>query len=136
MRSVLVIAALVLAAPASAQNINPAPSEPAPGYEQVIAMKVPVVANDITDRPYRVIAEIETNVRKASIFHKDPSERKIFQELWERAEKVGADAVVNAEYGTPRVAAGSWGASKARGQAIRFLTDAEITALSKQLEQR
>ena len=127
-----ILAALVLvSAPAMAQNINPAPAEPQMTYAALIAKSVPVTSDDIVDRPYRVIAEIETNVRKASIFHKDPSEEKIFKELWERAEKVGADAVVNAEYGPPRVAAGSWGASKARGQAVKFLTDDEIAALPK-----
>ena len=127
-----ILAALALvSAPAFAQNINPAPAEPKVTYTALIAKSVPVTSDDITDRPYRVIAEIETNVRKSSIFHKDPSEEKIFKELWERAEKVGADAVVNAEYGPPRVAAGSWGASKARGQAVKFLTDDEIAALPK-----
>ena len=82
---------------------------------------VPVFPHDITDRPYEVLGEIETDVRKATIFSKAPSQEKIYRELWERAERMGADAVINASYGDARVTAMSWGASKATGTAIRFL---------------
>ena len=82
---------------------------------------VPVFPYDITDRPYEVLGEIETNVRKATIFSKAPSQRKIYEELWERAERMGADAVINASYGDARVTLTSWGASKATGTAVRFL---------------
>ena len=83
---------------------------------------LPVFPYDITDRPYEVLGEIETNVRKATIFSKAPSQEKIYEELWERAEKLGADAVVNASYGDARVTLTSWGASKATGTAVRFRT--------------
>lgn len=82
---------------------------------------LPVFPYDITDRPYEVIGEIETDVRKATIFSKAPSQEKIYKELWERGEKMGADAVINAEYGNARVTLMSWGASKATGTAIRFV---------------
>lgn len=81
---------------------------------------VPVFPTDISDRPYTVVGEIETNVRKATVFSKAPSQAKIYKELWERAEKIGADAVVNARYGDSRVTAMSWGASKATGTAVKF----------------
>lgn len=89
---------------------------------------VPVFPHDITDRPYEVVGEIETNVRKATIFSKSPSQQKIYEELWERAEKMGADAVVNASYGDARVTAMSWGASKATGTAVRFLPQGQAAA--------
>lgn len=82
---------------------------------------LPVFPYDITDRPYEVVGEVETNVRKATIFSKSPSQEKIYRELWERAERLGADAVVNASYGDARVTLTSWGASKATGVAVRFL---------------
>lgn len=82
---------------------------------------LPVFPYDITDRPYEVVGEVETNVRKATVFSKAPSQRKIYKELWERAEKMGADAVVNASYGDARVTLTSWGASKATGVAVRFV---------------
>ena len=87
---------------------------------------VPVYPGDITDRPYRVIGEIETGVRKATIFSKSSSEGKIYRELWERAEKMGADAVIKAEYGKSKVSLDSWGKTKAKGTAIKFLAPGEV----------
>lgn len=88
---------------------------------------VPVFPHDITDRPYEVVGPIETNVRKATIFSKEASQKKIYRELWERGEKLGADAVVNASYGDARVTVTSWGATKATGTAIRFTGAAATT---------
>jgi uncharacterized protein YbjQ (UPF0145 family) len=92
---------------------------------------VPVFPYDITDRPYEVVGEIETSVRKATLLSKSPSQQKIYKELWERAEKMGADAVVKASYGDAHVTALSWGASKAHGVAVRFLPQAPAAAEAK-----
>lgn len=108
----------------AAQNIAPPPT---PHYADIIRMPVPVIAGDITDRPYRVIGEIQTNVSKATIFSADPSEQRVYRELWQRASKIGADAVVNAHYSESVPGGWTWGRRKAYGQAIKFLTDAEIT---------
>ena len=75
-----------------------------------------------------MFSQSETNVRKATIFSKNPSQQKIYEELWERAERMGADAVINASYGDARVTAMSWGASKATGVAVRFLPQAQPAA--------
>ena len=81
---------------------------------------VPVFPYDITDRPYDVIGEVKAGVRKATVFSKEASQKKIYEELWERAEKLNADAVVNAKYGDSHVSAVSWGKTNATGTAIRF----------------
>jgi uncharacterized protein YbjQ (UPF0145 family) len=81
---------------------------------------VPVFPYDIKDRPYEVVGEVKAGVRKATVFSKSPSQAKIYKELWERAEKLGADAVVNASYGDAHVTAFSWGKANATGTAIRF----------------
>lgn len=81
---------------------------------------VPVFPHDITDRPYDVIGEVKAGVRKATIFSKEASQAKIYRELWERAKKLGADAVINATYGDSHVSAMSWGKTNATGTAIRF----------------
>ena len=83
---------------------------------------VPVFPNDITDRPYTVIGPVEAGVRKATVFSKEASQKKIYAELWERAEKMGADAVINAKYGDSHVSAFSWGKTNATGTAIKFTT--------------
>ncbi len=85
---------------------------------------VPVFPNDITDRPYTVIGEVKAGVRKATIFSKEASQAKIYRELWERAQKLGADAVINARYGDSHVTAMSWGKTNVTGTAIRFNTTA------------
>lgn len=82
---------------------------------------VPVFPYDIKDRPYTVVGEVKAGVRKATVFSKSPDQKKIYKELWERAEKLGADAVINAAYGEAHVTAFSWGKSNATGTAIKFL---------------
>lgn len=81
---------------------------------------VPVFPYDIKDRPYEVLGEVKAGVRKATVFSKSPSQAKIYRELWERAEKLGADAVVNASYGDAHMTAFSWGKANATGTAVRF----------------
>lgn len=84
------------------------------------AVGVPVFPHDITDKPYDVVGEVTAGVRKATIFSKEASQEKIYKELWERADKLGADAVVNASYGDSHVSAFSWGKTNAKGTAIKF----------------
>ena len=84
------------------------------------AAGVPVFAGDLPDRPYIVLGEVKAGVRKATLFSKAASEKKIFEELWERAEPMGADAVIYASYGTSHVTAVSWGKTNATGTAIKF----------------
>ena len=89
---------------------------------------VPVFPYDLTDRPYVVLGPVKAGVRKATIFSKEPSQEKIYKELWERGEKMDADAVINATYGDSHMTAFSWGKTNALGFAVRFLTQAEIDA--------
>ena len=81
---------------------------------------VPVFPHDFTDRPYEVLGEVKAGVRKATIFSKEASQKKIYRELWERAVRLGADAVINATYGESHISAMSWGKTNAKGTAIRF----------------
>ncbi len=91
-------------------------------------MGVPVFPYDITDKPYKIVGPVRAGVRKATIFSKEPSQQKIYNELWERAEKMGADAVVNATYGDSHITAMSWGKTNALAYAVKFLTAEEIAA--------
>ena len=94
------------------------------------AVGVPVFPHDITDRPYEVIGEVKAGVRKATIFSKEASQKKIYRELWERAEKLGADAVINATYGESHISMMSWGKTNAKGTAIRFTNATAAPATS------
>ena len=131
--AIIAAVAVALAPPAMAQNV-----EDIMGYQGLMAMKPPVTDADITDHPYRVLGQIETTVRKTTVFDKRPSRQKVFKELWERAEKLGADAVIKARYASEDADQNSsWlpqGTSigaRATGLAVKFLTDAEIAALPK-----
>lgn len=75
-----------------------------------------------------MLGEVRAGVRKATVFSKSPSQKKIYEELWERGKKLGADAVVKASYGDAKVSLMSWGQSNATGIAIKFLTAEEIEA--------
>ena len=79
---------------------------------------------DIKDRPYEVIGEVKAGVRKATVFSKSPSQAKIYRELWERGQKLGADAVIKVTYGDAHMTAFSWGKANATGTAIRFTAPA------------
>ena len=126
MKSKFAVTALVAAALAA-----PAIPAMAKDKDHVVVneeMGVPVFPYDITDRPYVVVGPVKAGVRKATIFSKEPSQQKIYNELWERGEKMDADAVVNASYGDSHMTLMSWGKTNALGIAVRFLTDAEIAA--------
>jgi uncharacterized protein YbjQ (UPF0145 family) len=119
-----------LAAVASMAAAQPALAKKAPRTYVVNneAVGVPVFPHDITDRPYTVIGEVKAKVRKATVFSKAASQKKIYRELWERARKKGADAVINANYGDSKISAMSWGQTNARGTAIRFTSSSAPTS--------
>lgn len=77
--------------------------------------KVPVYAYAIADRRYEIVARVEARLIKLSPFHNSADQSKIYDELWERAQKLGADAVINARYGD-----GELSGTIATGTAIKF----------------
>lgn len=122
---------IAAAALVAATMIAPAIPAIAKAKQYVIVneeMGVPVFPYDITDKPYKIIGPVKAGVRKATIFSKEPSQEKIYKELWERGEKMDADAVVNATYGDSHMTAFSWGKTNALGIAVRFLTEEEIAS--------
>ena len=117
MKAGLAAAILFAVVPAAASFAN----EPAKTNVMVNEdVGVPVFPYAITDRPYTVLGEVQAGVRKATIFSKEASQPKIYRELWERAQKLGADAVINAKYGDSHVTFMSWGKTNATGTAIKF----------------
>lgn len=91
-------------------------------------MGVPVFPYDVTDKPYKIVGPVKAGVRKATMFSKEPSQKKIYNELWERGKKMGADAIVNATYGDSHISALSWGKTNALAFAVKFLTVDDIAA--------
>lgn len=131
MRIALILAAsLAIATPAFAQNTSNAASAGATDSE----FGVPVFPYDITNRPYEVLGEVKAGVRKATVFSKSPSQEKIYRELWERAQKLGADAVIKADYGEAHITAMSWGKTNATGIAIKFLPSGSTSSTPQPAE--
>lgn len=130
MKSIKILAAVAIAAMAVS---SPAVAKKKDAAYVMVneEMGVPVFPHDITDKPYKIVGVVTAGVRKATIFSKEPSQQKIYNELWERGEKLGADAVIGAKYGDSHMTALSWGSTKAGGVAIMFLTEAEIASGTK-----
>lgn len=93
------VAALNVGAALVAQEVDAAAPLPLTPYSSLSTLEYPVVAGDITDRLYRVVGEVTAEVRKATLVSRAPSERHVHRDLWERAERLRADAVVHARYG-------------------------------------
>ena len=88
--------------------------------EQRQPTEIMVVEGDITDRPYTVIQAVEVTVNKTTAFHPDPTQAQAKTKLQEAAAKIGADAVINAEYDPVSISFVSWGSLDARGTAVKF----------------
>ncbi len=84
------------------------------------AADILVTEEDITDRPYRVLGEIEVTVNKTTIFHEDPTSEMVAAKLREEAAKIGADAVILVRYGTVGISLMSWGSLDGQGRAVAF----------------
>jgi hypothetical protein len=85
-----------------------------------VAGDVPPVYSGDVERPYRIVGEIRDNLRKHFAFQESPSEEKIYAEIWERARKLGADAVINARYGATERTLFNHGRTPISGTAIKF----------------
>lgn len=87
--------------------------------KQQIQPAIPVFEGNI-DRPYRIIGKIEDNLRKHFAFQANPTKEKIYAEIWERARKMGADAVIDVKYGPTVGTLFNHGRTPISGTAIRF----------------
>ena len=84
-----------------------------------IETAIPVFEGDIT-RSYVVIGEVKDNLRKPFAFMANPTKEKILAEIWERAKKMGADAVINARIGETKVTLFNNGRTPISGTAIKY----------------
>ncbi len=80
---------------------------------------VPVYEGGV-QRSYIVIGQIKDNLRKHFAFQPTPTKAQIFAEIWERAEKMGADAVIDARFGPTKATLFDHGRTPISGTAIKF----------------
>lgn len=81
---------------------------------------IQLTEDDITDRAYRVLADLEVTANKTTLFNRDPTREDIDRRLRDEAAKLGADAVILIRYGTVGVSLFSWGSLDGQGRAVKF----------------
>jgi hypothetical protein len=116
-------AALVLAACGmrTESSVTPAAdATQAAAYKPKVETDVIVTENDITNRPYLALGDIEVTVKKWTIFDADPTREMVTDALRKKGAEMGADAVVLARYGTVGIGFMSWGQMDGQGRAIVF----------------
>lgn len=104
----------------SHSNVEPAAAAPSTAGRVVDPASIVVTKEDISDRPYTVLADIEATVNKTTIFHPDPTPELVNEKLREEAANLGADAVILVRYGTVGVSFMSWGSLDGKGRAVVF----------------
>ena len=80
-----------------------------------------ITEEDVSDRKYKILGDIEVTVRKTTIFHKDPTPEMVEEKLRLKAAEMGADAIILVRYGDVGVSLMSWGALNGKGRAIEFV---------------
>ena len=108
------------AATRSSSNVEPS-STASDSVAPTLASSVIVTEEDILDREYISLGDVEVSISKTTIFNKDPTNEMIDEKLREEAAKLGADAVILVRYGTVGVSAMSWGKLDGKGRAINFV---------------
>ena len=81
--------------------------------------RVLISEDSLPNRKYKEIAPIEVSVKKATIFHKDPTKEQANEALTEKARAIGADAVINVTYQNG-VGFTTWGYMDAKGTGVKL----------------
>ena len=89
--------------------------------EATLAAEIIITEEDILDREYVTLGDINVSVSKTTIFNKDPTNEMVAEKLKVEASKLGADAVILVRYGTVGVSMMSWGKLDGNGRAIKFV---------------
>ena len=83
--------------------------------------QITITENDITNRKYKFLGDIDVTVNKTTIFNQDPTRANVDEQLREKAASMGADAVVMVRYGTAGIGFASWGSIDGKGRAVKFV---------------
>ncbi|MDN5107957.1 hypothetical protein PJV93_07055 [Aliarcobacter butzleri] len=82
------------------------------------ASNVLVTEDSLNDKNCVTIKEIDTSVKKLTVFHKDPTKEQANFVLAEQAKKIDANAVRNVKYSSG-VGLTTWGYMDAKGDASK-----------------
>ena len=108
----VILALALMMAACGTPNPN---ARPAKSSDAVI-----LTEEDIVDRPYQILQDIDVTVAKPNVFADDPTRADVDRELKKKAAEMGADAVILVRYGTLGMGLFNWGEIKGRGRAVVF----------------
>ncbi|MEM4202257.1 MAG: heavy metal-binding domain-containing protein, partial [Candidatus Hadarchaeum sp.] len=86
------------------------------------------IYSEAPDVPYEVIGTVQAKVHATTAFSREPTLEEVNQKLKERAQKMGANAVINVEYKRQALSLTAWKVLTARGQAV-IIKEGERKAL-------
>lgn len=105
---------LALSVPSQSQTIVAAPPHTS------VVNGFLVTEGDVADRPYIQIGTVTAKAGKFSWVSRNPDHSDVDRKLREKAQQMGADAVIRVRYTPTGVSMMSWGGIKAEGMAIRY----------------
>lgn len=83
------------------------------------ANKIIISETALSDKKYKELGPVEGEVKKLTIFHRDPTKEQVDIILSDKAAAMGADAIVNVVYKSG-VGMTTWGYIEAKGTAVKF----------------
>ncbi len=88
--------------------------------KSVTLSNIVVTEDDIINRKYIVLGDIEATVRKTTIFNEDPTKAQVNEKLKQEAAALGADAVIMIRYGELGISHCSYGSLNGKGRAVAY----------------
>ena len=79
-----------------------------------------IAENNLPNRKFKPLGPIEVSVKKLTVFHTDPTKEQANEALRERAQIIGADAVINVTYKSG-IGLMTWGYMDANGTGVKLL---------------
>ena len=95
-------------------NVESTPTTAAPSTANVL-----LAEDDLPGKTYTVIGPIEVSVKKATLFHEDPTKERANEALIEKARAIGANAVIRITY-TSGIGFTTWGYIDAKGVGVKL----------------
>jgi len=89
-------------------------------YVPVIQSKVVISESSLSEKKYTKLGPVVAEVKKLSLFHKDPTKDQVNYVLLVKAEELKADAVVDVKYDSG-IGVWTWGYMSGEGTAVKFI---------------
>ena len=88
--------------------------------QEKVASHIILSKTAMRERKYTLIEPIKVEIKKLTLFHKDPTENMANELLQKKAAHLNADAVVNIIFSSG-IGMTTWGYLEAQGDAVKFV---------------